>query len=259
MKVKIFFCFILAITLGHNTRAESFEVQTLNNKDQMIYEETKQVCAQNKSILNIIGNKNTLDAFLISTGQSLNLMFSASSEEIQKISNQNMLSDYTIDRLTSDGFIQAIYECYPNSEKMRSSFVISMMGADILGKVPSVLAVLSLFNISKIVGTKISMISSNVYKYLMLTSTLSAVIYAVIDTRTKLKNHELSDFEKQRLEKITSNMRENRSATKSLVIEMALDEISFQEEAFVHSNSPEERIQIRNHINRMRSALKKMY
>lgn len=258
MAIQRFVLFLIALASVFKAGATPFVDQSMSYKDQMIYQETKQICDNSQSILKALGNKNTLDAFLISTGQSLSLVFGSSVDDVEKASKQNMLSDYSADRLRSEGFIQAVRDCFPNNENMRSAFVLSMMGADTLGKIPSVLAMMSVFRASGATWTKMVTAYPKISVSLRWGSALSAVVYAVLETRSQLANRELSDYEKQRLENITSNMHKITAETRSLVVEMALEEIAFQELALAQSTSDQERAQIRDHIQRMKASLEKL-
>ncbi|MNL11584.1 hypothetical protein D3C87_1324240 [compost metagenome] len=129
---------ILSIFLVLSTGTTAWsQPQELNFIDQGIYEETLESCSQFK----FMGDH--LKSFLISAGQGFTLIKEsiAPSDELQREVEQLIrhkgISPYLYERLNSEGFMQALRECFPNSEAKRNFYVGSMMFSDSAGRLPA--------------------------------------------------------------------------------------------------------------------------
>jgi hypothetical protein len=252
--LKFVLSFFLVISaFANQAKALSYKGSAL---DQMIYIETKEVCIKSQNGLRAIFNTNTMNSFLISTGQSLSLLFSGyekATEEFKTMAQTNMIGIYASDRLNSDGFITAVNECFPNNPKLKTSFVLSMLAADNVGKIP---AIYSFIYLTKISTAALARIPKRVAITIKMGFVATALVLAILESRKQLKNRELTDFEKERVNQITSGMKKNVEASGNLVIEIAKEEIDSLEKLYNSAQSQEEKDQIRSHIDNIQNLLK---
>lgn len=229
-------------------------------KDQSIYEETLNMCHKSHSLVRTIISKNNLDAFLVSSGQSFDLTFGSGDPlaKNQHLANQGYLSDYTFDKLQSPGFIRALSECYPQDKFMQSAFIYSMTTVDTIGKIPSIIAMIYTVKGTSAIWSKFSTKFPRAAKTITLTAILGGIIYVVIEVRATLKSRQLTDFEKERINRISAGLNQNINATSSLVIQLANEEIAVQEIAYSEAQTVEDKEKILQNIQKIKAALSRL-
>ena len=250
----LFLSFIF--TLGAFVNPAKASMYNGNYLDQMIYNETKEVCVKSQSGLRTIFNTNTVNSFLISAGQSLSLLFSTSesaTSELKSLAQSNMLGVYASNRLNSIGFITAVNECFQGNSKLKARFVLSMIAADNVGKIP---AIYSLIYLSRFSAAALVQVPQKLAVVLKISFFTSALLVAILEVRKQLENSELTEYEKARVDQVTSGMRQNVQVTGSLVTELAKEEIENLEKLFETTHSQKEKDQIRRQIDKIKSLLK---
>jgi len=142
--------------------------------------------------------------------------------------------------------------CYSDRPDLHHTFVISMMTADTIGKIPGIIAILYLAKVSQTILKKVAVTYPVATKTLTWGTALSAVVYAVIQARNEIQNGELSPAEIDRVNYIMNGIREGGQATGDLVLQLAEDEITAQKKRYEESDSEEEKQAIINHINNIK-------
>lgn len=259
MNLKVITLFFVFVASAVQAKATSFSDQ-LSGSDQVIYDETIAICKSSHSLIRIVLNKNTMDSFLISTGQSLSLVFGGapSADVVNQSIRQNLLSDYTFDRLQSQGFIRAVRMCFPNNADLQSAFVLSMMTADTLGKVPSIVSMLYIARVSSSVWLKFALGYPRLALTLKVVGPIATTLLTVIDVKRQMASRELTEFERQRVNMIAEGIRQGTEASKALVIEMAEDQIKVLENELKTAQTEQQRKQILEHIQRIKNSLEKL-
>ncbi|GIL17155.1 MAG: hypothetical protein BroJett040_09060 [Oligoflexia bacterium] len=258
MNAKVLRAFaVFFVVLGHAAGAAA---QTLSPRDQMIYQETRAICSRIHTQIDVYLNKNTLDALILSMGQSLSAIsgHKTSGQAIRNFSQQNFISDYTWDRLQSAGFQAGIEACFPGDREMQSRFVLAMMTADNVGKVPSIVAAMYALKIGAGLFSKFSLAFPKAAMALKIASPVAMIVYSILDVRAQLSNAELTPEEAQRIQSLQESLRAGRESTKALALEIAQDEIAQQEQRLQESRDPLEKEKIRSHIERVKLAMAKL-
>ena len=186
------------------------EAHQADAHEEWIYQETLKQCQglSNSQFSSII-NPNTLQAALISSGQSLAFVLPISVDGATvepKYLAQNLISDYTMDRLNSLSYIQALNECFPGRPDIQKNYTLSMLAADTIGKIPAVIFSYYNFKITAAAFSKLKMHYPGVYKTLQTVSMTGLVGYMVYETRKVYSSRQLTDEEKIRIEALKKSM-----------------------------------------------------
>ena len=249
--------FVLLVGLALRVQADS---SFFSAQDKLIYDETVKVCQETKTLSQVILNRNNLNGFLISTGQFLTLTFGLGSqlEQVPKLTQNYLLSDYAADRLQSFGFIMAMKKCFPNDPQLHSAFVVSMLAADTLGKVPAILSAIYTLKISRLAWGSLAAHYPKLARYLGWSSLAGVALVSVLEARTQMKRHQLTDFEKERLSRIKSGMNESIQESGRLIREFGLEEIQNLQVELEKTNDEVEKAKINAHILRIQEAISKI-
>ncbi|HLD91269.1 MAG TPA: hypothetical protein VI911_09690 [Patescibacteria group bacterium] len=219
--------------------------------DKKIYRETLEICQRGNGYMRSILNRNTMNALMISMGE-LFVMISPGlatlEDKLMYVTRQATFSDYTYERLNSPGFLAAVNTCYPDRPDLHNTFVISMMTADGIGKVPGAIALLLLLKGSTAIYAKALALFPIATKTLIWGSSLSALVYSIIEAKKQIQNRELTTAEVQRVDYIVGGIREGRQALKPITLKLAEDEISKLEKLYEETESEEEKQKILYHL-----------
>ena len=138
-------------------------------------------------------------------------------------------------------------------------WVASMMTADTVGKIPSILSVMATASISKKVFGRVAQKAPRLAKGMVWTSAVGGVVYAVINARSQIRNRELTEHEKERMDVLVSGMRENTQGLGVMVVELAERELAQLTILHEEASSESERKQIQQHINEIKEKLGVVY
>ncbi len=249
----------------------------LGLRDQQIYFETEKICNESQSLLGTFFNRNTKQAFWISAGEffsltlgsafvnkntstpRLGLDFAASEHELEVLTanyrQHNLVGDYTYDRLQSAGFELALSRCYPDRPDLKRDFVISMLSADVAGKVPSLMLMLTGVRFSRALFTKFAVRFPRLAKTLLWSSSAGAIVYGILEVRRKSREREVTPEEHARVAQLVKGIREGRVAMDQLAIELSQKEIEEQEKLMAKATTDIDRQRISKNIEILKTNL----
>ena len=200
---------------------------SLSYRDRQIYSETYSLCRDIRSehfaLIKSIFNGNTADAALISLGQSLKMAipFLQSSQDSEAYLQRGLISDYLEERLKSDGYIQALNNCFGEREDLKKAFTISMMVVDRGALVPAVIFAMAWYRALGKGYEKLSLrfpFTMMMVNRSMFLATAGAVIYEV---RKTLKQQEPSVEEKAQLARFKQNLKAGTSQAQQEILQVA--------------------------------------
>ncbi len=187
----------------------------LQGADLIIYKETFENCSKAKdSILKTVINSDSMQTMLITTGQTLeNLIVHPNPKEISNMLENRGLGVYASDRLSSIGFIFALNDCFPNSPRMKETYVISLITADTLAKIPAILGVMAELKIGSGISSGFSSLLGRfksaypkVFKTTMVASIVGMTYWSIHKAREEFLSDELTPGEEMRINQMKDSV-----------------------------------------------------
>lgn len=187
----------------------------LQGADLIIYQETFENCSKAKdSILKTVVNSDSMQTMLITTGQTLdNLIVHPNPEEVSNMLDNRGLGAYASDRLSSYGFIFALEDCFPNSPRMKETYVISLITADTLAKIPAILGVMAEFKVGSTVSRGFTSLLGRfknaypkVFKTAMVASIVGMTYWSIHKARAEFLDDELTPGEEMRINQMKESV-----------------------------------------------------